>query len=64
MWAAMKSTAEASSGCSTQAVPDFAGGDRDGLSRLTRWMILMSSSMVFSPRKIVSLPTTIASTLL
>ena len=49
-WAAMKSTADASSGCSIQAFqisPVVTGTE---VSRLTRWILLMSSSVVCSPR--------------
>ena len=64
MCAAMKSTAEASSGWSIQTVQISPVVTGTGLWRLTRWMILMSSSTVFSARSVVSLPTTIALTLL
>ena len=59
----MKSTDEASSGWSIQTVQISPVVTGTGLMRLTRWMILLSSSTVFSARSVVSLPTTIALTL-
>ena len=64
MCAAMKSTAEASSGWSIQAVQISPVVTGTGLERFTRWMSLMRSSTLISARSIVSLPTTMALTLL
>jgi len=64
MCAAMKSTAEASSGWSIQAVQFSPVVTGTGLDFFTLWMILMRSSTLVSVRNIVSLPTTMALTLL
>ena len=64
MWAAMKSTADASSGCSIQTVQISPVVTGTGLCRFTRCTNRMSSSIDFSARNVVSLPTTIALMLL
>ena len=64
MCAAMKSTAEASSGWSIQTVQISPVVTGTGLDRFTFWMSLISSGTVISARSVVSLPTTMALTLL
>ena len=60
----MKSTDEASSGCSIQVVQFSPVDTGTELERFTRWMILIRSSTLVSLRSIVSLPTMMALTLL
>ena len=64
MCAAMKSTAEASSGWSIQTVQISPVVTGTGLDLFTRWMSCMRSATLISARNVVSLPTTIALTLL
>src|ERR1700691_1014467 len=58
--AAMKSTAEASSGWSIQTVQISPVDTGTGLERFTLWMSLMRSSTLISARSVVSLPTMMA----
>ena len=60
----MKSTAEASSGWSIQTVQISPVVTGTGLCRFTFWMSWIRSSTLISARSVVSLPTTMALTLL
>ena len=60
----MKSTAEASSGWSIQTVQISPVVKGTGLDRFTFWMSSIRAGTVISARNVVSLPTTMASTLL
>ena len=63
MWAAMKSTAETSSGWSSQTFQISPVVTGTLVWRFTLRISSAISSALFSPRKMVSLPTTNASTL-